>query len=68
MSTPNLDPSEERAAKLAVAVKELQQNVPALLEHIRLRARLQRHYFNELRNQGFTEPQALELCKNAPGV
>lgn len=68
MSTPKLEPSEERAARLATAVKELQQNMPAMLDHLRLRAFLQRHHFNELRNQGFTEVQALELCKSAPGA
>lgn len=68
MSTPKLEPSEERAARLATAVKELQQNMPAMLDHLRLRALFQRHYFNELRKQGFTEGQSLELCKSAPGV
>lgn len=62
---PKPESSEDRSARLATAVKELQNNVPALLDHFKLRAHLQRHYFIELRKQGFTDAQALELCKSA---
>lgn len=57
------DPNERSQVTLAQAVKKLRDNLPALLEMEQLHARLTRNKFLALVQQGFTEQQALELCK-----
>lgn len=57
------DKRETERAALAQAVRNLRENLPALLELDELQARLTRKKFLALVSQGFTEAQALELCK-----
>ena len=48
---------------LAMAVKQLRDNLPALMEVEVLNARVTRAKYIALCNEGFTSEQALELCK-----
>jgi hypothetical protein len=48
---------------LAQSVKQMGENLLAHIEYAELQARITRAKYNALRLQGFTEPQALELCK-----
>jgi hypothetical protein len=48
---------------LAQAVKSMRENMPAMMEHEELRAIIIRKKFITLVQSGFTETQALELCK-----
>ena len=47
----------------AKAIKEMQENMPAMLAGLEISARYTRVKFLELRKQGFSEEQALTLCK-----
>lgn len=49
--------------KLAGAVDEFRRKLPAMIEHHKLLARLQRAAFVNYVREGFTEDQALELVK-----
>ena len=49
--------------KLAAAVAELRQLMPARVEYHKIMARMQREAFDAYIAEGFTEAQALELVK-----
>ena len=53
---------KERSA-IAVALKNIKENIPALFEMAQLDARLKFQKYNEFIKVGFTPEQALELCK-----
>ena len=53
--TPNLT---------AEALREMRANMPLLLEHMAMMAELQRAKFDALKKQGFTDTQALDLCRS----
>jgi hypothetical protein len=57
--------NESSQVTLAQAVKNLRDNLPALLEMEEINARITRRKFVALQAQGFSEQQALELCKRA---
>ncbi len=46
------------------ALRKLQEEFPLFVEHMKMMAKLQRAKFEALKENGFTESQALELCKN----
>lgn len=45
------------------AVRKMQEELPVMLEYFAVYAQMVRAKFDELVKQGFTEPQALELCR-----
>lgn len=49
--------------KLSGAVDEFRRKLPAMIEHHKLVARLQRAAYVQYLAEGFTEDQALELIK-----
>lgn len=50
---------------MAALVENLRRNLPQLLEHAALIAQFRRAYFLALVKEGFTNEQALELCKHS---
>lgn len=54
--------SDDALAKLALAVREMRERMPALLELGELQARLSRHKYLALIKEGFEPEQALRLC------
>ncbi len=55
--------SEKENAKIAMDIKDLKENLPALIELNQLQAKLMRVKFMALINEGFTIDQSLVLCK-----
>lgn len=49
--------------KLAGLMEQMKRDLESLAEYERNRARLDRVYYNELQEQGFTQVEALELVK-----
>jgi hypothetical protein len=49
--------------KYAAAVAEFRDNLDLTLEHYRLISKVKWAQYNALKEEGFTEAQALELCK-----
>lgn len=48
---------------LAESLRSLRKNLPLLIEYQELRAQLLHAAFENFKAQGFTDEQALELCK-----
>jgi hypothetical protein len=57
--------NENSQVDIAIAVKTVRENLPAMLEMSRLQARLMREKYIALIKEGFTEEQALRLCRDA---
>ncbi len=47
----------------ADALREIRANLPALLEYMDLTAELEKAKFDALKRNGFSDAQALELCR-----
>lgn len=58
------DAREKKRAEFAQLLAWMRDDMPAQIEYEVLKARLTWHRYQALRQQGFTEAQALELCKN----
>jgi len=54
---------DARKDKTAESLREFKAGLPWMTEHVALVAQLTRAKFLALREQGFTEAQAIELCK-----
>lgn len=50
--------------QLKEATRALQEGLPDMLEYERLTAQLHKAKFDALKEQGFTDEQALVLCKS----
>lgn len=55
--------SEKEQFDIAQAVKNMRDNLPAMLEHAEIKAAVTYKQYTAYRAQGFTEAQAIELCK-----
>lgn len=47
----------------AEAIRKLRGSMPYLIQHMALMAELHRAKFDALKKQGFSDSQAIELCK-----
>jgi hypothetical protein len=69
--TPDDETTKPRVVQLGaknafqVAVDDLRERMPFMLEHAALVAKIRRASYRALIAEGFTEAQALELCKTA---
>lgn len=59
-------PGNGQSNKLAEASRQFKQDIPFMIEHVAMMAKLHREKYNSLIREGFTEAQALELCKVIP--
>jgi len=65
MEAKNIEPVDIGTKNVyKAAVEELKRNAPALIEYVTLMADIRRQAFLAYTAQGFTEYQALELCKD----
>lgn len=56
------DREEMSQAKCAQMLREMRENMPALLDMAVMTAKLYRHKYEALLKEGFTPEQALRLC------
>ena len=56
--------SESTQVKMAQELANIKENMPAILTHLQLKATMHKAKYNFLLKEGFTEAQALELCKD----
>lgn len=49
--------------KSMAAIEEMRRHMPAAIERVRLLAQIRRAQYLALVEQGFTEQQAIEICK-----
>lgn len=59
------DPDEKRQVDFAQIVKNMRDNMIAVLEYEEVRAKLARKRFLELQKEGFTEAQAIDIVKGS---
>lgn len=62
---PKVVSLEQQPDKLAAAIEQLRRGVPNMIEHAALVAKIKRAYYDNLISEGFTNEQALELCKHS---
>lgn len=58
------DKREQQRVAFAQLLLQAREDMPAQIEYEQLKAKLTRAKYLELVAQGFTEAQALELCKS----
>lgn len=49
--------------ELVLALRAMREKLPMMIEHQQLEAQITRAKFNALVKEGFTESQAIELCR-----
>lgn len=54
-------------SKLRESLADMREQMPVLLEYVVLTAQLTKAKYNALRMEGFTEKQAIELCRSDTG-
>lgn len=59
----NMDGSKKEDVNIKNQIYELKSTLPLILEVARLKSEYQRERLTSLRQQGFTEEQALEIIK-----
>jgi hypothetical protein len=59
----NITPIECKPNEMAKAVGLMKENLPHILEYIAIGAQLSYTKFTALKEEGFTDEQAIELCK-----
>lgn len=58
------DKREQERSKFAQLLAWMKEDMPAQIEYEVLKAQLTWHRYQALRKQGFTESQAIDLCKS----
>jgi hypothetical protein len=56
-------PGGNTPSEIAESLRKMKESLPVVVEYIVLSVELTRKKFDELKKQGFTDGQALELCK-----
>ena len=56
--------SSKTLTEQEAALKKMKEQVPIMVEYYRVVAKLHREKFKALKEQGFTDAEALELCKD----
>lgn len=55
--------TDAEKVKQAQAILQIKENMPALIESFAVQAKMHRAKYEALIKEGFTESQAIELCK-----
>lgn len=57
-----------KSNEMKEAVRKLRDDLPDLIEYLKLGAQLRMEKFKALKKQGFTNRQAIELCKGPMSI
>lgn len=65
MANDNLTVFPGKPDEFAAAIEGLRRNAANMIVHAQIVAEIKRGYYDALIKQGFTDAQALELCKGS---